>query len=216
MSELVAYRERSSCDPITGEDGILRDEWEVRLVRDCQPEELEQAWGPGWRRNRPFALHALYHRYIRRGVQEPWLPFQASNSFEQALEYLPNEAAACCPELVELQERQKAAAEAAEQEIEAERKGRAALAAREDQAKASQLAWRRLLEGKSAAGARLAVDWNAAIMKLLAADELKHRFANDAEFVRLHEAVIAAVTVPDKRKAIREALSWLKKEGVGA
>jgi len=211
MDKLAACLERESCDPITGELGILRKEFRVDLISDWGYEALQNAWGSTWQRHSPFATHLLATRYIRRGVEEPWTPFNSANSFEHALEYIDDKATPLCSELYNLQKlRAEAAAEAARLKVEQ----REAEYAREEQDRlraASEAAWVRLRDG-SPVGSELCSRWNTAVRVCL------DRAGHDSEFKArvtelfrsLHDAVIFATKVPAKRKAIKAALAWLE------
>ena len=207
LTQLVAYLERESMDPVSGEAGILRKEWRVDPVSAWAEDDLILAWSDRWRRYRPEAAVVLTVRYIRRGVEEPWHPFEAANTFKQALEYIDSGAVACCPEmqeLIDLRERCR---------LEQEEKDR--LAQREKQLqddlrrkkKASSDAFERLME--SPTGREWAIKWNEVIRQLLCLEGMKVSLGENAQFVRLHAAVVDATTVPSKRKAIKICLAWL-------
>lgn len=201
MPEIVAYKERESADPETGEPGILRKEWRVRKVKDFAPEELDAAFGPDWRRYRPFAEYVLEMRYIRRGVEEPWTPHSAANTFEQALESVDSGAIPVHPKAKKLEEereeyRREEAAKAEEKrlaEIEAEERRR--------KKERSEATFRKMSE--SPKFAPWATRWNDFIAKHRGdKDYLESAQANEG-FMRAYNAVVEAQTVPAKAKAIR-------------
>ena len=203
MTEIAAYRER----PSVVAEGVLRDEWRVVPFRENDPEQdarLAEAFGPDWRRYRPFPKAVLEHRYIRRGVEEPWLPVALGNSPEGALGEVDPGAVAVDPRLAAIQ--QKRADYAAERDRKAseEREREAAARERRRRSADSQAAFRRLA---ASGDAEWAERWNAAVSSR--STEQRDQLRKDPEFVRLHEAVMAAVTVPSKRKAIRAALAYL-------
>lgn len=196
---LVAYRERASTDPHSGEQGILRHEWSVWLVKDFNPDTLSAAWGPDWRRS---ATHVLVHRYIRRGVEEPWTPFQSANDFSHALEYVDDDAVAVHPELKKLQAKRLAYRQEQEakkrQEIErrqaAEQKGR------------SEAAFMKM----AAKDPGLAGQWNAFMAEHNSPAE-QHAFLDDPEFMRLYKDVFDAETIPTKKRSIKAFLAYVGK-----
>lgn len=205
---IVAYRERDSTDPMTGEEGILRDEWRVRGVSEFKDRVLAEAWGTKWRRWHPFASHVLEHRYIRRGLEEPWTPFEPANSFEQALACI-GEATPCCEALRALQELRKE--EEDKRLAEAERIRKLALE-EEDRAyhkRRAQAAFERLSESRDAIWAER---WHAFIARHAGDEEFKAKAERDPKFMALYQAAMEAETVPSKRKAIRLLLEYVEKQ----
>jgi len=202
LGSLVAYKERVSCDPISGAQGILRDEWRVRLVADFDPADLTDAWGFDWRRYSPFAGFVLEHRYIRRGVEEPWTPFQSTNEYAQAFGHIPDKAVFLCPVFQELERSRLAAlAKASEEAEEKVRKEVELRHAREDRA-ASQAAFKRMWNSpKYAKWARAWNDFN----QRHASDAT--RISENVEAMSAYQAVIAAKIVPTKAKAIKQFLA---------
>jgi len=205
---IVAYKERESFDPQTGEPGILRTEWRVRTVATFRPEELAAAFGPDWQRYKPFASHVLEHRYIRRGKEEPWTPFNAANSFDQALAEVDSGAVAVHPTLKKLQREREEYAEEQRRKKETESRLAAEREEREYHAGRSDEAFRKLAASKDGVWAER---WNAFVSSHSDAAS-RDRVRNDAEFMQLYKAVMAAETVPAKRVAIRKFLSYA--EGV--
>jgi hypothetical protein len=207
--DIVAFRERESMDPLTGDAGILRGEWRVSKVETFAPSELENAWGADWRRYKPFAEWVLEHRCIRRGVQESWRPFECANSYEQALEYIDDKATALNDRLIALQEARRRAREEDKRKREEEARKATEEERKAEQARRSRDAFDRLWNGKDGDWARR---WNTAIVWCQATPKLFEVLKTSEDFTRLHADVIAAVTVPVKRKAIKAALAWLAKE----
>jgi len=212
MDKLAACLERESCDPITGEPGILRKEFRVDLISDWDYEALQNAWGTDWQWHSPGASHVLAMRYIRRGVEEPWEPFQSANSFEHALEYIDDKATPLCSELHNLQKRRaEAAAEVARREAE-QREAEQRKAEHAQLLKASRDAFDRLHTG-STEGHYWCDRWNDATFQCHEREEKQPGFLSTlatGDFRELHDAVIFATKVPAKRKAIKAALAWLE------
>ena len=202
--EIVAYRERPSDDPETGEPGVLRDEWRVREVGYFQPEELIAAFGDDWRRARPFASHVLEHRYIRRGAEEPWTPFDAASSFQEAIEDIDTHAAALHPALKKLQQGRQEYAEQQRHKEEEKREKEAAAEERAFHSRRSKDAFVRLLGTRDRV---LGEQWNAFNVKHGADQEYKDRMSKDPAFMAAYTAVLDAETVPAKRKAIKKFLN---------
>ena len=203
---IAAYMERESFDPETGDPGILRDEWRVRDVADFAPGALVAAWGPDWRRYKPFASHVLEHRYVRRGVEEPWKPAQSANSEEQALQHIDDKAVALDPYLKELQQLRMLTQEK-ERKVEEEKRRREieAYERRYHRGRSAE-AFKKLLASKDAAWAERWNVWIAAHQS----DAARAAAERDPEFMRLHHAAFDAETVPAKRKAIKEFLAYVE------
>jgi hypothetical protein len=206
---IIAYRERESM----AEAGVvLRREWRVCEVADVAEETLAQLLGRDWGHYHPQTTHIVEERALRGG--EPmtaWTVGWAIDSYEAAVEHVDSGAVFVCPILREIHERQGAAQrEAIEQaaaEIERERLAAAAEEAARRRADRSESAFRRLLVSEHGVWAER---WNAFTSS--ATDEQRERLRADETAVRLHDAVVAAETVPAKRKAIRAFLAQV--EGV--
>ena len=203
---IAAYRERSAPNPETGEPGILRDEWRVRGISDFMPEALTAAWGSDWRCSRPCASHVLEHRYVRRGVEEPWRLFDAANDHQMALEYVDGSAVALDPELIEIQTKRAAAAEAARHKADVERTVTVEREAHARREARSAAAFRRL--ATSSRDQVWADRWNAFVVQYHDNEAMKAQVLNN---IRLYDAVLAAETVPAKRKAIKAFLVAFEK-----
>ena len=186
---IAAYRERSAPNPETGEPGILRDEWRVREVSDFMP-----------------ASHVLEHRYVRRGVEEPWRLFDAANDHQMALEYVDGSAVALDPELIEIQTKRAAAAEAARHKADVERTVTVEREAHARREARSAAAFRRL--ATSSRDQVWADRWNAFVVQYHDNEAMKAQVLNN---IRLYDAVLAAETVPAKRKAIKAFLVAFEK-----
>jgi hypothetical protein len=200
---IAAYRERASADPLTGEDGVLRVEWRVRPVGDFTSEALAAAWGPDWRRFSPSAEFVLEQRYVRRGVEEPWAPFQTAGSREAALGYIDDRATAVDPELIALQAKRRDYQEQQRAKVEAQQRKateQAELRLHRDRA---QAAFVKLAKSKDGA---LAERWNS-FMSTRQGEQTA--FANDAKFMALYKAASEAETVPAKRAGIKEFLFYV-------
>lgn len=205
MPDIVAYVERESADPETGELGILRNEWRVRKTSDYTPGELEERFGPNWRSGRPFAEYVLEHRYIRRGKIEPWEPFDAANTRKQALEYVDAHATALDPTLKKIQVEREEYQQAQKAEEEQKRLAEIEAEERHQKNERSQEAFRRMLASPKF---KVWADrWNAYIeSKRDDADFLESAQKNEG-FMRAYNAVTEAVTVPTKVKAIKAFLT---------
>ena len=201
MPEIVAFYERESSDPETGEPGILRKEWRVRHIKNFTREELEAQWGPRWRESRPFAEYVLEHRYIRRGKEEPWEPFEAATTIDQALQYVDDHATPVHPKLKRL----VAAREEEERKrgVEAEAKRISEIEAedRERRARKSSEAFQRMMENPKFRvwGER----WNEYILKHQKDQAFLDAARENEGFMKAYRAIFEAVTVPAKVKAIR-------------
>lgn len=180
---------------------ILRSEWRVLQIGEPSAtwEDLCQAFGPDWSRYRPNATHVLVHRYIRRGTEEPWVLFNIANAYEDALGCIDNAAVPMCDELRELQFKRRAYLERqALAKAEAEAAKRKELERRELRQK-SEATFRRLRDGKQKDGLILTKQWAQQIIRM---HDKRIELEADAEFRSYYDAVLAAVTVPTKRKAL--------------
>ncbi|OGT57957.1 MAG: hypothetical protein A3E01_07910 [Gammaproteobacteria bacterium RIFCSPHIGHO2_12_FULL_63_22] len=201
MPEIVAFYERESSDPETGEPGILRKEWRVRRVKDFTREELEAQWGPRWRESRPFAEYVLEHRYIRRGKEEPWEPFEAATTIDQVLQYVDAHATPIHPKLKKLWAAREAEQKVRETEAEAKRLVEIEAEERERRARKSNEAFLRMMENPKfrAWGER----WNEYILVKQKDRAFLDAARENEGFMRAYRAIFDAVTVPAKVKAIR-------------
>ena len=205
--EIVAYSERESCDPITGEVGILRKEWRLESVKNWDENILYAAFGAHWRMFRPGAEWLLLHRYIRRGKPEPWTPVEVGNTRGDVLHAIdgsPN-VRATSTELQAMWDQELLATEARIQESAAQAIKELSMRDAEEQKRKSEAAFARLRDGKHS---HLALAWNDWIIAHMDNHKLKAEMRSGArpEMTQDYQAVLAAVTVPAKRAAIRHFL----------
>jgi hypothetical protein len=204
---IIAFRERESM----AEAGVvLRREWRVRDVTTFMEDVLAASLGGDWRYYHPYTTHVVEERALRGG--EPmtaWTVMWPLYSYEAAVEQVDSGAVFVCPILRELHERreaaQRAAIERAAAEIERERQAAADQEAARRKAYLSEAAFRRLLVSTHGVWAER---WNA--FTASATPEQRERLRADETAVRLHDAVLAAETVPAKRKAIKAFLTHVE------
>ena len=200
QAQIAAYHERESMDPMTGAEGILRDEWRVREI-GLEESNAVRDWSggicwDGW---------MLEHRYIRRGTVEPWEYFDVSNCREYALADIDPKAIAIDPDLLKIQQTRQMEAEQAEiarqakEQAERERMEAKALEV------ASNAAFVRLRASKHG---HLADAYNAFVASKQGDQAYFDKVQADQQFMTLYKAVFNAVTVPTKRKAIRLFLEY--------
>ena len=205
MAEIVAYYEREIPDPETGEPGILRNEWRVKKVSDYAYGVLEEHFGPHWRETRRFPEYVLEHRYIRRGAEEPWTPFDAANTRKQVLEYIDDHAVALDPSLKKIQEGRVEYRR--EQEAEEEQKRLAEIEAEDRRRKKEQSneAFVRMMQNPKFKiwGDR----WNAYVTSKQGDRDFLDAAEKNEGFMRAYNAIQDASTVPAKVKAIKTFLS---------
>ena len=204
---IVAYAEKESWDPQTGEQGVLRDEWRIRSVTDFTREELEAAWGPDWRIYKPYASHVLEHRYIRRGVEEPWEPRDSANSFQQALEGVDNRATPVAKGLVNIQEKRNTYRDQTNAKEKADAEKQAAASERAHHKRRSQAAFEKLLAGKAAVWARSWNEW------MKSHQDRRDEFKDDPEFMRLYTEANDSESSVSKRVAIKAFLKYAEHFG---
>ena len=203
MPALVAYTERESHDPETGEPGIFRKEWRVRRVKDFTQGELENQFGPRWRETRPFAEYVLEERYIKYGKEEPWTPHDAANTRKEALEYVDSNAVAVDPTLKRIQEARTEYRQQQEAEIEQKRLVEIDIEERRRKKELSTDAFNRMMAGKNKIwGER----WNAFIEAHRGDQAFLDSAKENEGFMRAYDAIFEAVTVPAKVKAIKTFL----------
>lgn len=200
MDSIVAYSERESMDPITGADGILRKEWRVRPIAELAPDVLADAFGADWRRHSPGAEWILEKRYIRRGTDEGWKPFQTLNRRSDAWRYIDSPSVPVDPEMIEwaaaLQRRREEQAM-----IDARaREERAAIELKSQLQRLSRTAWDKLRTGKDS---RWTVAWDNYVKAHFGDDEYKAKCEADDAFMAAYRLAVDTTTVPSKRKAIR-------------
>lgn len=198
---IVAYRERES----RVEAGvILRHEYRVRSCEDVGEDELARKLGQDWRYYRGNATHVLEERVYRNGEPSTvWTTTSSFDGYERAVEHVDSGVTFVCPVLAQIHADQEAARAAARARKAAEE--RAAYQAqvereeRERKAARSENAFKRLLA--SSKDRVWAERWNA-FTQGATQDEVK-RLRADEVAVRLHDEVLAAETVPTKRRAIK-------------
>jgi len=207
MGKIVAYMERDSVDPMTCEKGKLRDEWRIRMISDFSRIELEDAFGRDWRRYSPGAQCILEHRYIRRGVIEPWKPFQSANSFNQALSYIDDKAISMCATLTTMQQDRKAYREAQEIKHEQELEEKRIAEEKKDRCLQSEAAFRRMASSKKFG--HYAKQWNEFAQKNVDNTKLKIAIKETNYLLEAYNAVIDATTIPVKAMAIKKFFKLL-------
>lgn len=206
---IVAYRERES----RAEAGVvLRHEYRVRSCEDVGEDELAQRLGQDWRYYRGDATHVLEERVYRNGEPSTvWTTTSSFDGYERAVEHVDSGVTFVCPVLAQVHADRMADREAARERKAAEERAayqaqveRAAEAAHKIR---SKNAFKRLATSKDRAWAER---WNAFTQD--ATDETRERLRADEIAVRLHDAVIAAETVPAKRRAIKAFLAHVEKQ----
>lgn len=208
---IVAYTERESCNPSTGEPGVLRCEYKLvpfDWSNREQQYELTEHFGPRWRETRTATGVITYTRYIRRGVVEPWTPSDLHDTDESALEDIPSNVTAVDPRLVQIRAdnaayyRQKTKEEQREKVAREERRAKSAIRAK------SNVAFDKLLNSTSEQYRRLALDWQACMSKYRETHDKDaiETLRTDVTFMQYYNAVMGAVNVPTKKTAIREFL----------
>lgn len=205
----AAFRETTRCNPGTGEDGIIREEWRVLRASDIPYGELRAAL-----HDRAAASeYVLQHRYIRYGEDRGW---EYSDGFRDrlgALGGIDREAVPADSDdgraLADIQ-RMRREREAEERlKAEGERKAQEAANGRRERKEASQAAFRRMMA--STRYEPLARAWNAAVERVRAwPPDAQERLKGDEGVRELQRQVIEATMVPAKAKAIRACLALLK------
>jgi hypothetical protein len=202
-NEIVAYSERPSSDPITAEEGVLRVEWRLTPVTSVAREALEQAFGPRWDSHLASRPVLVESRRIKRGRAYAWEIYDAARTQDEAFYYIANsgEYIALNSRLKQVQVARQEAKNKAEAEelIAADTKEKARCRALQE-AK-SEAAFVRLSESKDAVWAER---WKAFVRRHYINEDMIARIkANQT----LYDAVVTAVTVPAKRKAIKAFLA---------
>lgn len=196
---ILAYRERESWHPETGVLGILRDEWRIARREDIGDSFLRFRFGTAY----VGQSYVLLHRYIRRGTEEAWECVDVSDDPLALMSNVDDRATPVDPVFADycrMRDEQRAREKAQQEAEEAERRERERRRVRREQ---SEEAFRRMLQG-APRNRELAERWNAHVERLAPrAEEL----AQDAAFRATYDAVIAAVDVPSKARAIREHLA---------
>lgn len=213
MTEVIYHFERPHMAAETGEEGIWCEQFRIRTVRQVGEAEITRQSAPDWQYlTKGQVTHVLERNFSRPGlVSEGWVINQLCTSRDEAMEYiavaynndrrrengkwpiLPNA-------VIELVTAWDAAAAKRREE---ERQKEEARARAEEKARhraASEAAFAKLSESPNAEVQALAQKW---VELVEWATPRKDELAQDAEFMRLYEAVMAATTVPTKRKALK-------------
>jgi len=205
---VAAYTERAIMDPITGEDGTLREEWRILSFSNYDQSRLVAAFGSNWRTYKPFPVTILEQRYIRRGIEEPWRPTGIYGSDDMAISDIDLHAVAVNTGLIKLQgqrrESDRRKTEDQERAAQADQEQQALQASRA----ASSKAFQRLLDGKSSQWGH---KWNALVRSIQNDDRRLEKLRQDSAFRKLYAAVLDSTTVPSKRKAIKAAIEYVRK-----
>ena len=201
---IVAFMERESYDPVTGEEGILRDEWRVTPLEQFQIKDLEEHFGPRAYWSKPYAKFVLEHRYIRRGKEELWIPLSLGNDFSHALESIDSKATAVDQILKEIQkERIKYAAELAKkyekQKMEEREKEERVIIRRK-----SKEAFVKVLDNPKTK--ELCEKWNLFVSEH-STEQFRAWAKSNIDFMASYEQVTSSTTFQTKRKALKEFLA---------
>lgn len=199
MSAIVAYTERQTVDPMTCEEGVLREEWRLVPFSWSNPEHMAaRLWD-----HRSNTV--LQHRYIRRGTVEPWVVVECCADERKALESIDGKAVAVDRRLAEMQVEREERRRQHEAELREREKRAAEEEKQQHQREESEAAFCRLLAGKDKD--RLAARWLEFTVRWKDNAEQLAKWREDSEFMGAYRAVLDAVTVPKKRVAIREFLA---------
>ena len=201
MFDIVAYKERESMDPATGAEGILRTEWRIiPLATWEKTNDTYAVFGPNWTRYKPRAKFVMEQRYIRRGVDEGWKPFDLYESREDALSSIDSDAKSASSSFTKVEEARIAAARTAKIQEARKREADAVAATRRAKQQRSQDAFGRLSEGK---GKALTDAYNAFVTAHMNDASVREQILADRS---LYDAIMDAETVPAKAKAIKAFL----------
>lgn len=211
-TDIVAYTERDSIDPESCEEGITRTEWRIvegDFYQDRDPYRRRRFRLADTYR-RAYTDFRLERRTIRRSEDLGWQPIEICDNQIEPLLMVDNLQSASViavdPEFAEIQEtyRQRVR-ESKDEETRKEAREREDMERRRQRVE-SEDAFRRLYESET--GKVWAEEWNT--FTTHARPDVVATLRKDKRAVALHDAVIAAVTVPAKRKAIREALTYFE------
>lgn len=234
--ELVAYLERESwgsgeyddygyhgrmwrptCEELLKENpraATLRKEWAISpytLPSSSPYRRLVEVWSARRRGDWGQRDAALWVRYVRRGVKEPWELFDIVRDEDQALKQIDHAATPLSPRLELL--RQVEREEWDQIQIKKEQREREERESRErwEKHERSEACFKRLWDGKDGEGRMLARKWSATMNHLNAERrDVVERLREDQEFRTLYAAVLDAEKVQGKKKAVREVLRWLR------
>jgi hypothetical protein len=198
----IAFTERESCDPDTGEPGILRSEWRLVPFNSSDPAHAHIPHLRDYTHN-----IVLETRYIRRGTVEPWQVFDGYTSEHDALSDIdPRAIAIDCPDLLWIQHERKRIDRERAEELAREQEEKAK---REEQQRLRGLsidAWWKLYN--SPRYRPLCDEWNEFTTNPSAL-VLKSQLESDREFMKLyHLATRGATASITKRQAIRACLDY--------
>lgn len=203
--KIDAYLERESADPMTGEEGILRNEWRIKKVTPDDYQRIHEWFGeksvPG--------QYILEHRYIRRGTEEPWTITDMEDHAENLMGVIDKNATAVSPRMKTAKEKwetnrlekekiQQGKRIAEDKRVEDKR-------IREE----SDSAFDRMLKSPNPKFQQLAKDWNAMHVRLNQDKEFLNKAINDKEFRAAYDPILKTTKVPEKAKAMREFLAKL-------
>lgn len=203
--KIVAYLERESCHPDTGAHGILRDEWRLIPYNSTNPIHVQCA-NQRNRAGRFTPTTILEHRYIRRGVIEPWQVFDGYESDDAALADITPKANSLDPRLTWIQHdrirlaKEREAAKLEEYRAQQQREEESRLRA------LSHKAWSKLFN--SPRYRPLCDEWNDMTTRP-GARALRDQLINDSHFMALYDrACHQSITTTEKRVAMRECIDY--------
>lgn len=202
---VLAYSERESCHPDTGEYGILRQEWRAVPFDSSNPRH-ESVRYSGY-----FPTVVLECRYIRRGTEEPWEPFDAFEYFPSLLKSLlyghslSGEIVAMDPRFAQEQEADRESRAAAELRRDEEARERAEAEAKAERRARGSIAFNKLAQ--TDAGRSLCDRWDAFVNSATSADI--ERYKADPEFMRLYTQALEEHRVPSKRRALKDLFKYV-------
>lgn len=206
---IVAYREKPSMATV----GILRFEFRARRLDGGPEPEIAKHCGPSWRWNAGHPDWVLERRRLLDGVvTHDWEPQGFGQERADLADSLDSDAVILDPELAERDAADRAIREAEqarqEQEQAAAREAERAAQAKRAHVARSDAAFQRLHDGPHG---DLAREWNAFTAEAREdAAFIAHASKDDS--AKAHVAAVRdSVTVPSKRKAIREALAYLRR-----
>ena len=208
MCNIVAFVERESSDPITGNVGVLRKEWRVAKITPEMNEDLAKAFGRDYYRYRPYATHVLEYRCIRRGVIEPWYMLEMANSLRHALEYVDDNATSLCADLTKLQIARKVAEEKKREREKAEAEAKRAAEELANRKKKSEEAWKKLWDHPK--DNIWAMKWSEFVKQHMNDTEYKKACQANIKFMELYNKALHSPTMASKRSAIKKLLAYVE------
>lgn len=202
----IAFTERESYDPDTGEEGVLRSEW--RLVPYNGSNPLHASIADHFQAAGHFTPSViLEHRYIRRGSIEPWQVFDGyATEHDALLDIDPRATVIDCPALLWIQYDRKRIERERADNLAREHEAQQQLDREREQRKLVHKAWDSLY--RSARYRPLCDEWNEFTSRP-GAIALKNQLESDREFMKLYTyATRGATTSITKRQAIRACLDY--------